>query len=309
MFFTIIALILVSIMIVVFSRNIGVVREDNSPAVRIKSIDKFLSEVELSYMPLAARAAAVKALQASVIQMNKTGQFFTQPEVELGGVMLNGTFGSQVAMANNTLENFSAQIEKVASEVYAISLDIRLHEAKMSQINHWQVNLVINFSYVAKADVGNWTRQGIIISTSIPVEGLTDPQYMVRTQGAYLQKIKMSAVTQGQWNISTLNAFISAGEYTRFGGSDAPSYLERFKSSPASSECCGIESTINPAKISPSSQQESYADYQFFASSEECSDLYSISGGGFSHANFKLDFDHLIQYNVSQYASALSCTP
>lgn len=307
MFFTLVALTIVSILLVMFSRSVGVVRESGSPAIRVKAIDSFLSDVESSYLPLAARTAGYKAIQATIARVNSTGQYLSAPESDLGGVMLNGTLGTASVMANNTFWNYTRQIEALASSTYSLNLVITLRSARMNQSIPWRIDIVANMSYVAAADVGNWTRSGLI-TTSIPVEGFLDPQYLVRSNGAYQQRIWRSSISSTQWNISRLDAFVSAGNYTRFEGSTAPSFLGRFMSSPPASSCCGIESTINPAKVSPSSQQESYADYQFWASSEECNDLYTISGGGFSHSNFRLDFEHVAKYNVTAYATALTCT-
>ncbi len=307
MFFTLVALTIVSILLVMFSRSVGVVRESGSPAIRVMAIDSFLSDVESSYLPLAARTAGYKAVQATIARVNATGQYLSAPETDLGAVMLNGTLGTTSVMANNTLRNFTTQIEALASSTHSLNLVITLRSARMNQSNPWKIDIVANVSYVATADVGNWTRSNLI-ATSIPVEGFLDPQYLARSNGAYQQHIWRSTLPSTQWNISKLNSFVSSGNYTRFEGSTAPSFLGRFMSSPPASSCCGIESTINPAKVSPSSQQESYADYQFWASSEACNDLYTISGGGFSHSSFKLDFEHVIKYNVSAYSTPLTCT-
>lgn len=308
MFFTLIALTIVSILMVVASRSATVVQRGDSSALRIQAMDSFLSDVENSYLPLAARASAYKAIASSTLYMNATGQFLSDPGSDLGGVMLNGTLGSASIMANNTLQNFSARIEGFAADVYGIDLQMEVHSGSMAQTSPWRIDVAVNVSYVAKADVGNWTREKRI-ATSIPVEGFLDPQYLVRTGGAYQHRIAQAGIPATRWNISNLDDFVSSGNYTRFEGSDAPSFLERFKASPAASECCGIESTINPASVSPGNQQESYADYQFWAGSVECANLYDISGGGFSHSFFKLDFSHAFRYNVSAYATALSCTP
>ncbi len=305
MFFTLIALTIVSILLVMVSKSVGFVKDSGSSTIRTKAIDGFLSDVESSYLPLAARTAAYKALQATTAYMNATGQYLSNPENDLGAAMLNGTVGSRVVMANSTLRNFSSQIEAFASSIYSTNLRITLHSGRMNQSTPGEILITVNVSFVATADVGNWTRDNLL--TKISIEGFLDPQYLVRSGGAYKQQIRLSTPFSEQWNISGLNGLVSSGNYTRFEGSASPSFLGRFRSSPPVSPCCGIESTINPAKVSPSSQQESYADYQFWQSSEECSDLYTISGGGFSHANFKLDLEHAVKYNVTDYAQPLTC--
>src|SRR3989338_4446120 len=253
-FFTLISLTLVAILLVIFARNLSAVRDTESTAARIRSIDSFLKDVESSYLPLSARASGYRAVLATTQYLNSTQQYISFPQSEIGGVLINGTLASGQVMTENTLSNFTSHIMDVAKETYSIDLYVVLNGAQVGQTSPWQIEIEVNVSLLARADVGNWSRDATI-RTQIPIAGFLDPQYLIRT-GAYEQPISQSNITNGQWNISVLDSFISEGRYLHVEGSGAPSFLERFKESPEPSECCGIESTINPEMISPSNQQE-----------------------------------------------------
>ena len=79
----------------------------------------------------------------------------------------------------------------------------------------------------------------------------------------------------------------------------------RFTNTISSSSCCGIESLVNPNKISPSDQRESYVDYLFWSHrfSNDCTQLYNINGLWDEFSFFKLELDHVVRYNVQGTAT------
>ncbi|HLD86917.1 MAG TPA: hypothetical protein VJB12_02540 [Candidatus Nanoarchaeia archaeon] len=305
-FFTLIALTLVAILIIVFARTINTSKDSGATFTRIQFIDAFVKDAQDSFLPLASRASSYRAIQAASAYMNATGQFLQDPEHDLASAMVNGTIGADAVMVNSTLTNFTDYLEILAKESHGIDMEITVHDARFSQSSPWQVDIEVNASILAIGDVGNWSREGLLVRSSVPIEGFYDPQYLVGGAG-YGHIFQKSNFSAGPWNLSMLDSFITKGEYLRIEGSSAPSFLERFKSTPLSSECCAIESTIEPDRVSPSDQQKSYVDYQFFADSVACEDLYSISSGNFPHPGFKLDFAHVVLYNVSAYAQEITC--
>ena len=77
----------------------------------------------------------------------------------------------------------------------------------------------------------------------------------------------------------------------------------RFTNTSLNSGCCGIESAVNPSKPAIGDKMESYADYLFFNHTYQnrCTELYNITEPSFKSEfpHFKLDFEHLVLYNLT----------
>ncbi len=75
----------------------------------------------------------------------------------------------------------------------------------------------------------------------------------------------------------------------------------RFTNTFEPSQCCGIESVVNPNNIAPSDVIESYVDYHFWNDTyeDQCEKLYNITEIWDEFDGFKLDFDYTIKYNVT----------
>ena len=90
----------------------------------------------------------------------------------------------------------------------------------------------------------------------------------------------------------------------------------RFTNTTAASNCCGIESLVDPNKISPSDQRESYADYLFWTHvyNSQCPLLYNITnpstGEGLwdEFRYFKLELDHVVKYNITSEYVVGTCS-
>ena len=85
--------------------------------------------------------------------------------------------------------------------------------------------------------------------------------------------------------------------------------LMRFTNAITNSSCCGIESMVNPNKVNPSDQIESYADYHFWSHkfANNCTQLYNITGLWDEFRYFKLDFEHVARYNITAQDAVRTC--
>jgi hypothetical protein len=314
-FFTLISLVLVTIITHIFTQSTAGLQQDNAAMLRIQVLDNFITEVEAAYLPLALQAASFKGINATISWMDAQNVWLTNPGTELGSIIKNGTLGIQIVQNNNTVENFTRKVEQTAAKTHGMDLTIKVNSVLFNESAAWQLDIAANVTVIAKSNVGNWSREGVMISTILSIEGLPDPQYISRTDGAYHKTIRRSTIIPGQWNATKLAALITSGNYTRFPGSSAPSYLERFKNSPQASSCCGIESTITDSllPLAMQNQQKSYADYQFWTMASPCPnggqpvDLYTINPPVTSP--FRLDFDHVAKYNVDDpgESSQITC--
>jgi len=142
-----------------------------------------------------------------------------------------------------------------------------------------------------------------IIKTRIGIENIYDPWYYVNTGGTYLKKPIQMEFQFDQWNSTYLKELIANESYYRWLNSNSSSFLGRFTNNFSQSICCGIESAVNPNKVAPSDVVESYIDYLFWNETYtgQCDKLYNITDvwNGL-YDGFKLDFEHLIKYNVTE---------
>ena len=319
-FFTLISLVLVTIITHIFTQGTAGLGENEATAIRIQVLDGFISKMENFYIPLALESATFKGVNKTVWHMytQEPDVWLTNPGEELGSIIKNGTLetptGTMRISDNNTLINFTSRIKGIAAASYGMELSIDIHDVRLTQIAPWQLESRVNFSLTAKSSIANWSRQYRIATATLSIEGFPDPQYAVNTEGSYTKVIHRASTQPSEWDAAHLGVFIASGNYTRFEGGNAPSYLERFKQSPLSSSCCGIESTVNDAllPLAIQNQQKSYADYQFFAPSSPCpnggqpADLYNIAHAAITPP-FRLNFDHVIKYKVDTQASQISC--
>src|SRR3989338_446323 len=303
-FFTLISLVLVTIITHIFTQGTAGLGENEATEIRIRVLDSFISKMESSYIPLALESATFRGVNKTVWYMytQEPDVWLTNPGEELGSIIKNGTLetpaGTMLILDNNTLMNFTRRIKSIAAASYGMEVSVDIHDVRLSQIAPWQLESRVNFSLTAKSSIANWSRQYRIATATLSIEGFPDPQYAVNTEGDYVKVVHRATTQPSQWDAALLGDFIASGNYTRFEGASAPSYLERFKQSPSSSSCCGIESTINDAllPLAMRNQQKSYADYHYFASSSPCpnggqpADLYNIVDASIIPP-FRLDFD------------------
>lgn len=306
MFFTLIAISIMGIFIALFSPAYTTVSDRDPSIERIETVDAFLREVENSYAPLALRVSAYHALAAAISQVNETQTLLDDPHTELEATILNGTLGgTEILAGNRTFSALLAGIEARAQEAHRISLSITPNSINISDNGPWTIRIWANLSMTAMAGVANWTDEEVIITTTAPVTNLHDPLMLVGSGGSY--GVRISPTGYIPQNLESFDAWVTSGNFSHVLNGQAPSFLERLSDSPQDSECCAIESAVRPDRISPSDQEESYIHHQFWPGEVPCENLYAISGSGFSHPGFKLDFTHAVRYNITDHASALTC--
>ena len=89
--------------------------------------------------------------------------------------------------------------------------------------------------------------------------------------------------------------------YTHFENSKAPNFIMKFTNTSLNSNCCGIESLVDPNKLNRPDQNESYVDYLFFNHTyqDRCDDLFDVVGIETEFDFFKFEVEHLVLYNIS----------
>ncbi len=217
-------------------------------------------------------------------------------------------------MENNTLTNWSDRIITTAKETLNVNTTIIINNVSVFQTTPWGIESALDINISVKSALAEWNKNAII-TTSINIEGFHDPYYMVNTGGGYAYQIKASSVKFDKWDVSHVREHLRNGTYVHWQNSDAPNFLMRFTNSLTTSSCCGIESIVNPNKISPSDQIDSYLDYILWnpGNNIPCTELFNITnpatgGGLWDEFRFvKLGINSTVRYNVTGQDAVKTC--
>ena len=315
-FFTFIAITIMAVFILIFTPKADISLQKDTQAIktRIGSVDNYVDDLQNRYFENMLRAATYKTILSLILYMNETGDYITNLDFAFSEVMLNGTISNipidtitkKKIMENNTLTNWSNRVIQAAADTLNVNTTINLINVAVFQTKPWNIESNLSIEFTVKSNIAEWKKKAII-STTIPIEGLPDPYYLVNTKstGSYTNLIKKSSVEFNQWDITKVREHLRNGNYAYWQNSDAPSFLMRFTNTISASSCCGIESLVNPNKISTPDQRESYVDYLFWSRrfSSDCAQLYNINGLWDEFRFFKLEFDHVVKYNVQDTAT------
>ena len=321
-FFTFISLLLLTTLMVLFKpeTEISFNKEIEAEEIRVAKLDNFIKNFENVYLPDTIRLSGSRALTALTLYMVTEG-FLADLQPAFTEVLLNGTIGGtpidditgEEIMEGNDLAYWIGRVESSAEDTLNIGLSgpsepaFELKDVKIGQTTPWLVDINLTISYNLSSETAYWERTNISISSKLGIASLYDPLYSVNTNRVYEKNITQTDIKFGEWDANNLSLFIGEEEYAHWENSDAPSFLMRYTEDFSSSECCGIESAVNPGKLA-AQENRIYIDYLFFDSSvADCSApsaLYTING---IPNNFKLDWNNAVKYNVTGDASELLC--
>lgn len=324
-FFTLIGITVIAIFITVFTpqADISLQKDTEAVATRINSVNNYVDDLENEYFETIIRATGYKAILSLIFYINSTQSYIADLGPAFSEVVINGTLNGvpidtitgKKIMDNNTLTNWSNRIIETAKNTLNVNTTMSISNVSVYQTKPWSIDAKLIVSFTVNSNVAEWKKENVTITASLSIEGLSDPYYLVNTNGLYSTKIKKSSIEFNQWNISNVREHLRNGTYVYWQNPDAPSFLMRFTNTTTNSSCCGIESLVNPNKITPSEQIESYVDYLFWthAYNTKCSELYNITnpstGGGLwdEFRYFKLDLSHVIKYNITSQDAVRTC--
>ena len=319
-FFTFLAIAIMAILALVFSppSYVSLARDNQALSMRVNSIDNYVDELKDQYFETVLRAATYKALLSLVYYMNATNTYLTDVNAPFSeviiGCTINGvpidtiraptdTIIDKKIMCNSTLTNWSNRIIQASQDTLNVKTIINISNVRISQTQPWFVDSQMDLNFTVKSDVATWEKN-VTIKTTVSIEGLPDPYYLLNTRdsvkGSHNNNINRSIIEFDQWDTSKVREALKNGNYMHFENSEAPSFLMRFTNTIAASNCCGIESFVNPNILDSSDQKESYVDYLFWvhAFNARCSELYNINGLWNEFNFFKLDVTHLLTYKI-----------
>lgn len=328
-FFTFIAITLMVVFIIIFTPQADVSFQKDNQAVkkRIYSIDNYVNELETIYFSTVLRANAYKTILSLIFYINSTGSYLADLNAAFMEVSINGTINevpidssiNKKIMQNNTLTNWSNKIIQTAKDTLNVNTTIIIKNVSVFQTKPWEIDVALHINISVVSSTAQWRKEAIV-TTSIPIEGLHDPYYIVNTYvpglgGVYTNQIKQSSVEYGKWNLTQVREHLRNGTYVHWQDSDAPNFLMRFTNLLEPSPCCGIGSLVNPNKINPSDQIQSYVDYSFWSSafSSQCNLLFNITKppteqGLWDEFPFlKVDVNNTVLYNITEEYAVGTC--
>ena len=317
-FFTFIAITMMAVFLLVFTPQADISLQKNTQAIdtRISVVDNYISDLENRYFETVLRASTYKAILSLVYYLNTTGSYISNFDASFSEVMMTGKINGvaidsitgKKIMENSTLTDWSNKIIETAKDTLNVNTTIDIINVSAFQTNPWDIGSSMSVKFTVTSNVAEW-KKSAVITTTISIEGLIDPSYLVNTSGAYANQIKRSSVDFDKWDITKVREHLRNGTYLHWQDSDAPSFLMRFTNTTSSSSCCGIESLVNPNKTTTSDQIESYVDFLFWnhTYNTRCSDLYNITGLWDEFRYFKLDFVHVAIYNITAQDSVRTC--
>lgn len=348
-FFTLIAILIVSVLFISFSPRHGLAIKGQVPFTesRISAANDFVETVKTSYVPMALRMASYNALNAlsEYLKQRNNGLFADYSELNrnFAEVMLNGSIYCEIGGRNEHIpideclglgrtfmgnRNFTQRLRDIENSSKAtLQIDTNFsrdwygdYNVVLFQNNEtgpFQVGLNITINFSVNAGIAWWndTRR---ISTVFSFDGIEDPLYSVKSQSAlgvlYTNVFNQTNITS--WNIT--NTFWETEQRRYRYDKEGASFLTRFTESEERSECCGIESLINPfvmAAASVGNIEKPYVDWCFFGTRcplNQPGALWNIScitdtsPAPEKFYRFALDTYHADSYNVTDYVYTLT---
>ena len=330
-FFTIIAIILVTVLSVAFVPTEQATFKDRLPAVksRVSMANDYVKNIRYSYLGEALQTSGRDAMVAMVLYANKTTYFSDYNAVSnnFTELMLNGTINGKAVedylgsndasysvMRGRTFFHKLGAIENASRDTLLITTSFKRNLSDYTVIVYqsnetgpWRIGVNLTTQYFINASLSSWDITQTV-STTFPIEGLLDPVYLINASRFNNMIIRTNSTV---WNISNVSKLIEDQRYKE--DSTAPSFLMRLyynMSSGSGSACCGIESPVNPNRLNiDKCTRKSYIDWCFFG--PNCAPdaagegkIWNITGittytPGGKFYGFKLDTSHAASYNIT----------
>jgi len=308
-FLTFISIVIIAAIIIIFTpSNINLEKDIPVIKTRVSNVNEYVVDLENVYLERTLQATGRKTLIGLISWVRDNGFFPDSAEFEsaFSETLLTGEYnGNPIdGMVGNTYNDWLNSIKTTADSTFNVVTSFTVNNINVQQISPWFVDVEADITLSVTSETASWNKN-VIIKTEIPIENFNDPYYLFNTEGSYVNKIRQSGTKFDEWGVEKVNNFIIDGNYTHFENSQAPSFIDRFTNNIAPSSCCGIESLVNQNNPAITDKDVSYVDYLYWSTTPACpsSTLYTITG---ITGYFKIDFDHLVLYNLVSEGS-LKC--
>ncbi len=298
-FFTVMSLIMVStvLLILVPPSHEAIVAMERSEKVGLRYGNDFYHSLEYSILPSFIKVAAYSALKnitgsypmhiASGNDFNTTfNETFWKSSPSIPGL------GNPYNMSY-LLEELEKAFDEASPDLYELRLekdydDVEIKIFQNNDTGPYQVGVNVSMRATLNTTFALWNRTLDIIAY-IPIIGLEDPVYYNFTDGQYRNYFEYSPLDIGKnlsnttsqedlanrfnsvqiecflkksWNPTCFKDHLNRSAY--FKNTKAPSFLQRMELDiTGRSECCGIESFLNPNSSFPGGINMSKIEYGF----------------------------------------------
>lgn len=297
MFFTIIAIALISLVVFSFTIYTSYKLRDKVMVTetRIYSMNSFIDDVEKD-IERGLYISGFRALMSMEQYITDNGIFLYDINSRFKEAFLNGTINnSQMGLMNeSTFINWTQRIKEQAIKLDII-VDFNINDVIIYQENPWTANIGLNVTLNVKdvKKTASWQRP-LYITTNISIQEFEDPLYVINSYGRVTNTIIKTTITDfiGP-NNETTNLKIHVNNSYYIESDTAPSFLMRLEGN-LSSSVYGIESLVNLEKFQAQEvpiRSRSVVDYIYFG--DQSTTNYNIKN---MPSWFKLDEEHLGTY-------------
>ena len=297
MFFSIIAITLISLIIFSFTTCTNYKLRDKVMVTetRIYSMNSFIDDVEKD-IERGLYISGFRSLMSMEQYITNNGIFLYDTNSCFKEAFLNGSINnSQMGLMNeSTFINWTQRIKEEAVKLDII-VDFDIHDMIIYQENPWAVNIAINVTLNVEdvKKTASWQRP-LYITTNISIQELEDPLYVINSHGRVTNTIIKTDITDfiGPNNETTnLKTHVNNSYYIE--SNTAPSFIMRLEGNLSGSPY-GIESLVNLEKFQAQEvpiRDRSVVDYIYFG--DQTTTNFNIKD---MQSWFKLDGGHLETY-------------
>lgn len=299
MFFTILAIVMLSLFLLTYSFSKGMQNSRSSLDKRIKTMDNFVFSLEKDI----SRQMYISGFRAMLSVNNvitSNGTFVASAEDSLEEALANGTVNgiSQPLMVGYKLQDWDSR-NKALGSMLNLNINYTVAGVRVSQDDSWNVkiNASVHLVVIDKGGLASWDKQEGI-TTKIPIVGFEDPFYILNTNGLVANKIVVSPYQTFVIGNDVSNLLDHAQSSYYIASSTAPSFLDRLEGK-NSANVNGIESLVNLEKLSSQGLiplNKTAVDYIYFSDANPSSCNVIPAG---MPSWFKLDYEHLATYQVN----------
>ncbi|MFH1399768.1 MAG: hypothetical protein ABIG95_06705 [Candidatus Woesearchaeota archaeon] len=313
MFFSMIAIVMVMAIIALFVPNqeyVSLFGKVTTVKTRVGKANSFLVAVQKTMIQRALYNSGHYAVKAMVAYVNKTKQPIDLADFD--EILLNGTVGGvELAdmgisfMVGRGLAYRLEEISNMSARELRLDNTFTVNDVLIVQDNetgYKNFYVGVNLSVWVDADIATWNSTFVVLQV-LDVEDYYDPYWIMNRdiyRGFYFANVS-------NWSTSLFYDFAGSLNYSYDGR--APSFLMRFENSSMGSECCGVETIMDPVAFGIDDEPWSYVDYCYFG--RQCNgskatdkSLWNITGissvvEGENYYQFKLEVYHIDKYNLS----------
>jgi len=282
MIFTIIAVILISMLIFSFTLYNKYSLRDKSvvTGIRVKSMNNFINDIE-NDIERGVYITSFRALMSMEQYITTNGTFIGDFHPRFRETFLNGTINNSKMplMDESNFINWTNKIKNEAEKL-DINVDFTINKITIYHDSPWEVKIDANITLNVqdKKQTASWKRE-LKITSNISIEDFEDPLYGINSDGKVTNKIIKTTVTYFVDGEDTTNLQIHLNNSYYIESNTAPSFLMRLEGNLSSSDY-GIESLVNLEEFQHQGitiKIRSAVDYIYFGTeSTENSDIKNM---------------------------------